>query len=721
MRTLRTRLILLALAGIVPLAAMSGVGLIQLVKQQREQAQLAALDVTRALATAVDAALDEAVSVLQTLATSDQLDAGDPRRFYQRAQRVMSMQPNWVFIHLADPSGAVLLNTRYATDKWATPITPEKETFGKVLMTRQPVLGNLTRGPREEWGVPVRVPVIRNNQIRFVLSGVINPNAILDVVNRQRVPEDWLVSVFDAKGIRVARSRSHQQYIGLPAAPTLQALIGKNGDEGYGITTSLEGNTISTAYTRSKRTGWVVAIGTPAEVAQTRALQSLAVYGGGVMLSLVFAIIAAVAITRSINRPIRALANATRATSPDELLKAPQTGIRELADLSSALIASDEAVKTSRQQAQIASRAKDEFLAMLGHELRNPLAPIVTALELMEHRGDTATVNERRIIERQVTHLSRLVDDLLDISRITQGKIKLNIERVDVATVVDGALEMIQPLLEKRSRPIDVEPPSRPAYVLGDVTRLTQILSNLLSNAVRHTPSDGPITLRTREVYGTVEISVEDSGSGIAPDLLPHIFEMFVQGQQSMDRRLGGLGLGLAIVKALVTLHGGKVVASSKGENKGSIFTVRLPRAESAALSGPLPKREPAPAANGARPILVVDDNVDAAETLAMLLRSAGYDVRTGPDAETALKLVESFHPALAVLDIGLPGMDGYELAVRMRAKMHDPSLKLMALTGYGRDTDRDRAMKAGFDAHLVKPADPKHLLDEVGKMLKSA
>jgi len=255
---------------------------------------------------------------------------------------------------------------------------------------------------------------------------------------------------------------------------------------------------------------------------------------------------------------------------------------------------------------------------------------------------------------------------------------------------------------------------------MGDSTRLTQVLSNLLSNAVRHTPADAPITLRTREMYGMVEISVEDSGSGIAPELLPHIFEMFVQGQQSMDRRLGGLGLGLAIVKALVTLHGGKVAASSKGENKGSIFTVRLPKAETAALSGPLPKREPPPAVHRARPILVVDDNVDAAETLAMLLRSAGYDVRTGPDAETALKLVDSFRPALAVLDIGLPGMDGYELAVRLRGKMRDPALKLIALTGYGRDTDRERAAKAGFDVHLVKPADPKHLLDEVGRMLKA-
>jgi signal transduction histidine kinase/ActR/RegA family two-component response regulator len=720
MRSLRTRLVLLALVGILPLAAMSGIGLLELVKQQRRQAERAALDITRALVTAVDAALDQSVAVLETLATAERLDTGDPHKFYERAQRVMAIEPNWVFIHLADPSGAVLLNTRHPTDHAVTPFVPEKDSFARVVDTLKPALGNLTRGPRDEWGVPLRVPVSRNGRLRFVLSGVIKPDAILDVVRRQRVPEDWLVSVFDAKGIRVARSRAHDKYIGTPPAPDLQVLMAKGGDEGYGVTRALEGETVYTAYTRSKRTGWVVAIGTPAHAIRFAAYQSFAVFGGGMLLSLLFAILAAVSITRSINRPIRALAKAARAPDEGEPLSAPQTDIREIADLASALITSDAAVKSSRLQAQTASRAKDEFLAMLGHELRNPLAPIVTALRLMELRRDDATADERRIIERQVAHLSRLVDDLLDISRITRGKIELNLERLDVATVVSGALEMTRPLLEKRARAIDLETPSTPVYIWGDITRLTQVVSNLLTNAIRHTPDDGAIVLRVRDAKDTVEIAVEDSGSGIAPDLLARVFDIFVQGRQSIDRRVGGLGLGLAIVKAMVELHGGTVSAASGGMNRGSTFTVFLPKSESAALSVPLPSDQVAVAAEHSGRILVVDDNVDAAETLAMLLGSAGYEVRTAADAESALALVESFVPKLAVLDIGLPGMDGYQLAIQLRSQLHDPDLKLIALTGYGRDSDRERAMASGFDVHLVKPADPQRLLDEVARLIKS-
>ncbi len=721
MRLLRSRLILLALVGIVPLAAMSGFGLRQLVLQQTIQDEQAAVDISRALATAVDGALGESVAVLDTLATSAQLDSGDPARFTEHAQRVMARQPAWLFIHLAEPSGAVVMNTKYRNGGSDRPIIPEKESFRIVIETLKPTIGNLIRGPRDEWGVPVRVPVIRNGRLRYVLSGIIKPDAILDVVNRQRVPAEWVVSVFDAKGVRVARSREQERYIGNLAPPELQALMEKGSDEGYGLTTALEGDSVHTAFTRSKHTGWSVAIGRPSGAAQAGILRSLAVFGGGIALSLIFAVFAAIRITRSINRPIRELANATRDIGRGEPLAAPATDIREIADLANALVASDAAVKSSRQQAEIASRAKDEFLAVLGHELRNPLAPIVTALRLMDMRKDEANAGERRIIERQVAHLSRLVDDLLDISRITRGKIELDLQPVNMMTVVNGALEMIQPMLEKRSRPIDVQMPVAPVYVRGDVTRLTQVLANLLTNAARYTPDDGRIALEVGEVEGIVQIRVDDSGTGIAPDLLPRVFAMFVQGRQSIDRRVGGLGLGLAIVKALVELHGGTVTATSKGQDLGSTFTVRLPKAELSALSGPVPASAPPARARQSGKVLVVDDNVDAAETLALLLRSAGYEVHTAADAEAGLAVAEAFRPELAVLDIGLPGMNGYELAIRLRAQLSNPCLKLIALTGYGRDSDRERAMKSGFDVHVTKPADPGRLLGEVARLRKEA
>ena len=718
--SLRSRLLLLSLVGFLPLAAMSGIGLLELVMQQHKQVERSSRELSRALATAVDAALGESVSVLQTLATSSALDGGDLGRFQQRAERVMEMEPNWIMINLSEPSGAVVLNTRSPRDAFAQ-FNRDTESFNKVKATLKPAIGDLARGAGLEWGIPVRVPVIRNGRLRFVLSGIVKPNAILEVVNRQRVPPDWVVSVFDAKGIRVARSRLHDQFIGSPPAPELRDMMTSGPDEEYGLTKALEGDSVYTAFSRSQQTSWTVAIGIGSAAFDAGVLKSLAVFGGGMLLSLIVGGVAAVRITRSINRPIRELARASRVTGRKDPLAAPATKIREIADLSSALIASDAAVMAAREQAETASRAKDEFLAMLGHELRNPLAPIVTALRLMEMRRDEVNVAERRIIERQVAHLSRLVDDLLDISRITRGKIELELKRVHLASAVSGALEMLQPMLEKRVRPIDLDLPEDPIYVKGDATRLTQVLSNLLANAMRHTPSDARIALRLRRSQGMAEILVEDAGSGIAPDLLPRLFDVFVQGRQKMDRRAGGLGLGLAIVKALVELHGGTVSAASGGENQGSTFVVRLPLAEADALSntGPAQTQLSAPAGRGGR-VLVVDDNFDAAETLALLLRSAGYDVRTAGDAESALASMETFPPALAVLDIGLPGMDGYELAIQMRTRLRNPSLKLIALTGYGRDSDLKRAMESGFDVHLVKPANPEHLLDEVARLLST-
>src|SRR5258706_5304458 len=546
--SLRERLVLLALVGILPLATMSGIGLQMLVKQQRVRAEQSGLELTRALATAVDAGLGESVSVLETLAASVQSDAATAKQFYVLAKRVTSSQSDWILIHLADPSGVELLNTDYPMGRPAVSI-PERESFDEVVNSLKPKVGYLSRGPRGLWGVPVRVPVVRNGRLHFVLTGVMKPDAILAVVSRQNVPQEWIVSVFDAKGARVARSRSNDKYIGGPASASLQKLIARGGDEGRGMTASLEGEPIYTAYTRSPTSGWIVAIGIPSRAMEAGVYQSLAVYGGGIFLSFIFAVVAAVGIRRRIKRPIRGLAPAARAMDAGKPFEVPASGIREIDDLANALIASDAAASAARRQAETASRTKDEVLAMLGHELRNPLAPIVTALRLMEMRPDERNTKERQIIEPQAAHLSRLVDDLLDISRITRGKIELHLERTNLATVVARALEMTQPAIERRVRPIEVELPPEPVFVVGDAMRLTQVLCNLVTNAVRHTSNDGRIVLRVREANRMVEISLEDFGSGIAPDLLPRVFELFAQGQQSIDRRAGGLGLRLAIVK----------------------------------------------------------------------------------------------------------------------------------------------------------------------------
>jgi signal transduction histidine kinase/ActR/RegA family two-component response regulator len=363
------------------------------------------------------------------------------------------------------------------------------------------------------------------------------------------------------------------------------------------------------------------------------------------------------------------------------------------------------------KEAQSANRAKDEFLAMLGHELRNPLAPIVTALKLMELRDGGAASDERRIIERQVGHLSRLVDDLLDVSRITQGKIQLEQAPVDVAAVVARALELTQPVFERRARPIEVALPPHPLTVRGDAVRLTQVLCNLLTNAAKFTPADGRIAVAVRETNGQAEIRVEDAGRGISPELLPRVFELFVQGPQTSDRQAGGLGLGLTIVRMLVQMHGGSVEARSDGPDRGASFTVRLPLSAATEQADTQPAARPPMAGTGGR-VLVVDDNADAAETLARLLALVGWEARTAADGAQALHAVEAFAPDVAFLDIGLPGMDGYELARRLRGHANARSTLIVALTGYGRDPDRARALAAGFDEHLVKPVAAERLFE---------
>lgn len=357
----------------------------------------------------------------------------------------------------------------------------------------------------------------------------------------------------------------------------------------------------------------------------------------------------------------------------------------------------------ARAQAERASRAKDEFLAMLGHELRNPLAPIVTGLEIMHMRGKVDVERELPAMHRQAQHLIRLVDDLLDISRIAHGKIELKKERFEIASVIDSAIETASPLLESRFHQLDVHVPHAGLEVHGDRARLAQAIANLLNNAAKYTEPRGHIVISARRAGDQVEISVRDSGIGIDADMLPHVFTMFVQERQALDRSQGGLGLGLAIVRSLIELHGGAVDATSAGRGKGSEFTVRLPRVVSdAAVAAPVVVTKSS--AGNARKIMVVDDNEDAAELLAAVLESLGNETRVAHDAHRALAIVEEFQPDLAVLDIGLPVMDGYELARQLRQITSLRDVRLIALTGYGQASDKERAVNAGFDAHMVKP-----------------
>jgi len=358
----------------------------------------------------------------------------------------------------------------------------------------------------------------------------------------------------------------------------------------------------------------------------------------------------------------------------------------------------------ARELAESANRSKDQFLAMLGHELRNPLAPIVTALKLLPE--DTSSARARDAIERNVKHLVRLVDDLLDVSRITQQKVQLQKHRVELIEIVEHAVELTSPLVDERKHHLDVTIP-RGLFVYGDSTRLAQVVANLVNNSAKYTERGGHIAIAAAESAGRIELTVRDDGTGIEAAMLPHVFDLFAQEHQSLDRSQGGLGLGLAIVRSLVLMHDGTVTASSGGRDQGSLFTITFPRSDGA-TSAPLERISPTQLPEVSRRILVVDDNADAAVLMAELFQRSGHHTAVAHDGPSALEIAAAFAPEIAILDIGLPVMDGYELARRLR-ELVGP-IHLIALTGYGRSSDRERALAAGFDVHLVKPIDPATL-----------
>ncbi len=372
-----------------------------------------------------------------------------------------------------------------------------------------------------------------------------------------------------------------------------------------------------------------------------------------------------------------------------------------------------------------ASRAKDEFLAMLGHELRNPLAPIFTALELIRRSegADSGPLSGAHgIIERQARHLSRLVDDLLDISRISQGKMELAQEPVSLWSILRDAREAVEPLVQLRRHQLTIDLPEPSPVVRGDATRLSQIFVNLLTNAAKYTPANGRISLAARVEGERVEIRVIDNGDGISAELMPRLFRIFEQGDTAIDRSRGGLGVGLALVQNFVQLHGGTVSASSEGAGRGASFTVSLPilpglaaglPAAGALAPLPLHKESLMPMR-----VMLVDDNVDALDTMAEVLRISDFEVATADTPEEALKLAPLFKPDVAILDVGLPGMDGYQLAAALRAATPPGQrLRLITLSGYGRSVDHQRSAAAGLERHLVKPVD----LDEMIAILNAS
>jgi len=399
---------------------------------------------------------------------------------------------------------------------------------------------------------------------------------------------------------------------------------------------------------------------------------------------------------------------------------------RELVAIKTASSLVTTALETAQafREREAALRAKDDFLAMLGHELRNPLAPIATALDVMQLRNGGADSHEEQVMRRQIEYLRRLVDDLMDISKISRDALILERGSHELSEIVADAIEATAAIYQTNQHELTVRVPSRGLLIDGDRVRLVQVIGNLLINAAKYTPKGGHMHLDGQVDGSSIRLSLRDDGIGIAPELLPHIFEKFVQGQRHANRQHGGLGVGLSLVRTLIEMHGGRVSAHSDGLGQGSTFELQLPLSIGPARHVVDESRSEPPPSQVARRttrVLIVDDNVDAAEMLAEALTLAGYDPHVEHSSTSAVARLERLAPDIALLDIGMPDLDGYGLCAQIRAQTSTRELPLIALTGYGQPADRTRAVDAGFSAHCTKPVRLSSLLDLIESLVSTA
>lgn len=716
-RVLLARLVVL---GLLPAALVGAWSLFNAIAEQRESTERAVLELSRALSSVVDSELNANRQSLLSLGRSRSLLAGDLQAFYDEARNEVAAHPEWAAVVLTDGSGRLLFKTLLPFGSPDSRII-DPPSLERVVKTGAPAVGRLLPG-RTHPAFPVRVPIYQQGHLAYVLTAAVVPDRMVQVLKAQRQPKGWVISVFDGAGVRVARSIDHSSTVGGAAMPELAALFRKHDVEGIGITHTLEGEEVFTGFTRLKPDDWTVAVGAPTAEMKRMLLRSIGWYLAGIFGSFVACFLLAQRISRRIGDGVHRIRDEAVQLSEGAPVDVVRSDIAELDDMGLALEAAARrlaenarSLKDALAAADIAARAKDEFLAVLGHELRNPLAPMLTALHLLDLKAPDSTTRERQIMRRQIDHMRRLVDDLLDVSRITRGKFEIRRDAVLMQTIIERSLETMGPALAERNGSFEVERCTAELWVSGDETRLVQAVSNLLSNALRY-GGDGPIRLKLEAGDGLARVEVIDAGVGMSAQTLTKVFEPFFQAPQGSERQIGGLGLGLAIVHSIVKLHGGSIRAGSAGIGQGSWFAFDLPTIPAPVISA---EEHPPHAQRRRGAIVVVDDNLDALELVAAALRTAGHEVETISSAYEALARIPSLNPDVAILDIGMPGMDGYQLAAALKQSAPSWNGRLIALTGYGQEADKARSREAGFSGHLTKPIDVATLLGAIESVIR--
>jgi signal transduction histidine kinase len=737
---LRTILALLVLTIAVPLALFAASLIRSSWRQQQSLVDGQNIDQATAIAVAIDLQVQRAIAALEVLATLQPIDEPDKEHFIEIAARTLPIHPGWASIRVINPSLNVLGSTAARTGEKLR--LNDAEWARRIIATGKPAVSGVRQDPDTgDWYVSIGVPVHRGGTLRYILAARIHARSFTETLMLQRVPEGGVVTLIDATPRIIARTRNEDRYRGQP--PTADFIAHSRGaPQGSWRTRLLEGTPAYSAWHRSAQTEWTIGIALPTELVDAPARRSLyalvgvglAILGGGIAL--------AGLLSAGIVRAQAAATEAAHALARGETVVPFESRIAEADDLSAGLreagailqarmrerneaqreadrhrAALLEREQTARRAAEALNRAKDEFVATVSHELRTPLNAIYGWVALLK-AGTLDAGGQKHaleVIDRNTRAQGQLVEDLLDMSRVIRGSIRLEMQPVDVAGVLEAAVESVRPTAAARRIAIALD--SGPeATVYADHSRLQQVLWNLLANALKFTPSGGRIHASAAIEGSEAVVRITDSGTGIAPEFLPHLFDRFTQESGDATREYAGLGIGLSLVRHLTELHGGTVAAASAGKDQGATFTVRLPLLDRAGANPPVPAagtgvRKPGERGLDGVHVLAVDDNEDARDLVATALRQAGAQVTEASSVADALAALETGGPGLVVSDIAMPNGTGYDLVRAVRDNPRTRSLPVIAITAYSRGEDRDRALAAGFDAHVGKPFDPDALV----------
>jgi signal transduction histidine kinase/ActR/RegA family two-component response regulator len=752
---LRSHLLILVLGAVLPVLAFSAVMAVMFWRQQRDAFEKRYLERVRAMSIALDRELQAHIRMLQVLSHSAYLGANDLRGFYEQTRRVQADQSDWSTVALMDDRGQQLFNLQRPFGSTLPTSALDPALLARVATTGRPAVSPLVKGAVSGTYITAIIVSVGagDGAMRLLVVGIEAPTW-LRFLSSIPVISGATMTLLDENGIVIARTLYPDRWVGQRVSPVLYAKARETPEAAY-RNIGLEGQWFYTAHSRSTVSGWTVATGVPVADVERELRGSTITMTTGAALMALLAVALAIVFGRRIARPVSALAGAAaaleRGDQPPPI--STTTAIAEVAEVThafddaarrlrarEALLRASEAEsarlaaerarlldneRAAREDAEMANRLKDEFLATLSHELRTPLTAVLGWARMLRlgHADEQSMERGLASIERNAAAQARLVDDLLDVSRIVSGKMRLDVRVVDLPAVVESAVEAVRPAASAKQIRLQTSLDPLAGPVVGDPDRLQQVVWNLVSNSVKFTPRAGEVWVRLTRGDSHVEIAVSDTGQGMAPEVVPHVFERFRQADSSSTRAHGGLGLGLALVKHLVELHGGSVFAQSTGPGQGATFSVRLPiRVDAERLpAADVPRRAgeataPNVSANGSLErvrLLCVDDEVDTLELFTQILADTGAEIVTATSVAEAMAQFAQRRPDVLVCDIEMPGEDGYSLVRRVRglAAEDGGGVPAVAVTAYGRAEDRARLLAAGYDGYIAKPVEPGELV----------